>query len=189
MEFDWRNIKYLNKGSKKQKSAYDVLIKSKIFKILKDYYPVLIGTIPIGIDVEKSDLDIACEVYDFNKFEEVVRGSFSNYSDFFIERIIKECKEVLVANFFVDEFEIEIYAEALPVEKQNGYRHMIIEDRILNIGGKNLKNQIIKFKKEGLKTEPAFAKYLNLGGNPYDELLKIEFISNEDIKKLVNKTK
>ncbi|MCM1989364.1 DUF4269 domain-containing protein [Oceanirhabdus seepicola] len=185
MESDWRNIKYLYSGSRKQKSAYDVLIKTNIFEILKGYDPILIGTIPIEIDIEKSDLDIACEVYDFDKFEQLVQNSFGNYNDFSINRMIYYDKEVFVANFFVDEFEIELYAEALSVEKQNGYRHMIIENRILNFGGSKVKDIIIKYKNNGLKTEPAFAKYLNLSGNPYDELLKFESVGDEDIEKLL----
>lgn len=187
MEVDWRNIKYLYSGTKKQKSVYDVLIKTNIFEILKDYDLVLIGTIPIGIDIEKSDIDIACEVYDFDKFEQLIQISFGEYKNFSINKMTFYDKEVLVANFFVKEFEIELYAETFPVEKQNGYRHMIIEDRILNIGGSNLKEQIIKLKNNGLKTEPAFAKYLNLSGNPYDELLKFEIMSDEHLKKLLKK--
>ncbi|HCQ89936.1 MAG TPA: hypothetical protein DIU45_09575 [Clostridium sp.] len=37
-----------------------------------------------------------------------------------------------------------------------------------------------------MKTEPAFAKYLNLNGNPYEELLKLENMSNRDIELLLS---
>ena len=48
---------------------------------------------------------------------------------------------------------------------------MIIEYKILELHGEVFRQEIIKLKSKGLKTEPAFAKLLGLVGNPYEELL------------------
>lgn len=40
---------------------------------------------------------------------------------------------------------------------------------------------IIALKRDGVKTEPAFAKLLNLNGNPYEELLNLEFLTDKEI--------
>lgn len=183
MERDWTSIEYLLNGNAKQQQSYNILMNANVFRILKEYSPILVGTIPLEIDIEKSDLDIICEVHNFYEFEKLTKNSFQKYKNFNINKI-KE-NPAIVANFFIKEFEIEIYGQAAPTKEQYGYRHMIIEDKILKLGGNKLKKEIINLKRNGMKTEPAFAKYLNLNGNPYEELLKLENMSNKDIELLL----
>lgn len=180
MEKDWVNIGYLLNGNVKQQQSYNILMNANIFRILKEYSPILVGTIPLEIDIEKSDLDIICEVHSFYEFEKLIKNSFQKYGNFNINKINEN--QAIIANFFIKEFEIEIYGQPLPTKEQYGYRHMIIEDKILKLGGNKLKKEIINLKRNGMKTEPAFAKYLNLNGNPYEELLKLENMSNRDIE-------
>jgi hypothetical protein len=54
-------------------------------------------------------------------------------------------------------------------------------DIICEISGESARKQIIKLKKLGLKTEPAFAKYFNLKGDPFDELLKLSRLNKEEL--------
>ncbi len=61
---------------------------------------------------------------------------------------------------------------------------MIVESRLLTLYGNDFKNKVIKLKKEGMKTEPAFASLLNLKGNPYKELLLFENYTDEEIKNI-----
>ncbi|WP_291561310.1 MULTISPECIES: DUF4269 domain-containing protein [unclassified Clostridium] len=184
MEKDWTNIEYLLNGNVKQQQSYNILMNANILRILKEYSPILVGTIPLEIDIEKSDLDIICEVHNFYEFEKLIKNSFQKYENFNINKINEN--QAIVANFFIKEFEIEIYGQAIPTKEQYGYRHMIIEDKILKLGGNKLKKEIINLKRNGMKTEPAFAKYLNLNGNPYEELLKLENMSNGDIELLLS---
>ncbi|MGL4365226.1 MAG: DUF4269 domain-containing protein [Cetobacterium sp.] len=48
---------------------------------------------------------------------------------------------------------------------------------------KKFQDKIVSLKRAGIKTEPAFAKLLELNGNPYEELLNFEFLSNREIVK------
>lgn len=73
MEKQFKSIKYLEEGNAKQRLAYNTLQKSKVFNILSQYNPVLVGTIPIDIDIASSDLDIICEVYDHQIFEKTIK--------------------------------------------------------------------------------------------------------------------
>jgi len=50
---------------------------------------------------------------------------------------------------------------------------MIIEYRILLEKGEDFRKQLIELKRQGLKTEPAFALLLGLESNPYTELLSL----------------
>ncbi|MDV4149438.1 DUF4269 domain-containing protein [Clostridium sp. AL.422] len=172
-------------GNRKQQSAFKLLNTIHIFDILKKYNPILVGTIPIGIDIDSSDLDIICEVYNLEEFERLMKENFSCFNKFKIKKVNDE---ILIVNFLIDEFEIEVYAQNIKTTDQNGYRHMIIENRVLKLGEDLVREKVIDLKKSGLKTEPAFAKLLNLPGNPYDELLKLEELNDAEIRNLLDFT-
>lgn len=178
MKDHFKKFDYLVKGNKKQRLAYEVLDKINIFKVLDCYNPILVGTIPINIDIDSSDLDIICEVHNFNEFKCVMESNFSSYDNF---KISNNAINIMTINFKVDNFEIEVYGENKKTVMQNGYRHMMIEHKILCLGGEDIRKKIVELKKSGLKTEPAFAKLLGLKGNPYEELLKLENIDEINI--------
>ena len=181
MEINWHDITYLKLGNERQRNTYSALNKLKIFKILREYNPTLVGTIPIEIDISESDLDIICEVYDLEEFEELVIKSFNKYDNFHIKRQTVKGLLTSLSYFGYSNFLIEIFGQPKPVIEQNGYRHMIIEKKLLEISGESARKQIIKLKKLGLKTEPAFVKYFNLKGDPFDELLKLSRLNKEEL--------
>ena len=49
-------------------------------------------------------------------------------------------------------------------------QHLIIEEQ-----GEEFREQVIKLKLQGYKTEPAFAKLLGLKGDPYVAMLEVVF--------------
>lgn len=181
---DWRNINYLKNGSPVQVKAYNCLNKLGILDSLAEYNPTLTGTIPIGISVKESDLDIACRFFDADRFERVVESIYGKQKDFKIEQKEKAGYWVVVANFNYEGFDIEIFGSAYPVVAQNSYRHMLIEDRILKLLGEDFNKEVVKLKETGIKTEPAFADLLKLEGDPFYELLQLESYSDKEIKKL-----
>lgn len=168
---DFTKIDYLKNGNERQKRAYEVLTRYQIFERLKDYSPILAGTIPIEIDIEDSDLDIICEVTDFTEFEKTLSEMFSEF-DLKIEKITVNNEQATVLNFELEEFPVEIFGQNKPATEQNAYRHMIAEYKILQEKGEDFKQKIIKLKKQGIKTEPAFGILLNLE-KPYEDLLKM----------------
>lgn len=168
---DFTNISYLKTGNKKQQSAFEVLTKNEILENLSAFNPILVGTIPINIDVENSDLDIICYWNDKSEFIEKIKSLFSKESHFTIRENVINNQESVVANFHIDDFEIEIFGQNIPTQDQNGYRHMLIEAQILHSKGENFRLEVIKLKENGIKTEPAFGLLLGLNGNVYEELL------------------
>lgn len=167
---DFTKLDYLKIGNEKQKRAYEVLTKYKIFTILDDYSPILAGTVPIEIDIEGSDLDIICEVEDKMKFDAFLIQNFLEF-DLKIEKITIKEEDSIICNFELEEFPIEIFAQNKPTTQQNAYRHMMAEYKILQEKGDEFKQKIIDLKKKGIKTEPAFGVLLGLE-NPYEDLLK-----------------
>jgi hypothetical protein len=170
---DFLDITYLKLGNKKQQKVYQLLVGNKIMEKLSTYTPIFVGTIPLNIDIETSDIDIICYVRDNNQFIEALVSYFQNMKEF---RVIKNTSfNSIKANFYIEDFEFEIFGQDLESLQQNAYQHMIIEHRLLIEKGEKFRQEIIELKRQGLKTEPAFAKLLGLNGNPYQELLKLRF--------------
>ena len=178
---DWRDITYLQQGNPRQKQAHRALRDLRVFEILRDYSPVLAGTVPLELSLPGSDLDILCEAYDMVRFRQRVAGAFRDYADFQIkEKIIKGIWS-LVASFQAGDFRIEIFGQPRPVEEQHAYRHMLVEARLLEIGGAEARAEIRRLKQKGLKTEPAFAEYFGLPGDAYEVLLRLSFLGEEEL--------
>lgn len=145
----------------------------RIFQDLQDYKPVLAGTFPIEINIESSDLDILCEVYDLNKFAGELERLYQNQEKFSISHKTKNDLPVVIARFEYANFPIEIFGQPRPATEQVAYVHMIIEKRLLEIGGSKAKSRIRELKRQGVKTEPAFGEYFQLPGDPYELLLQM----------------
>ncbi|MBS7254282.1 DUF4269 domain-containing protein [Flavobacterium branchiicola] len=168
---DFSSIDYLQSGNAKQILAYQILTENKILDTLSEFDPILVGTIPINIDIENSDLDVICYWTSKAEFVSRIRLLFENKNEFKIQEAYINNQESVIANFLIDGFEIEIFGQNIPTKEQNGYRHMLIEHQILELKGENFRQEIIKLKRKGFKTEPAFGKLLGLKVNPYQELL------------------
>lgn len=79
---DWKNIDYLKAGTSVQKVTWELLNSTKLLTLLAAYNPVLIGIIPIDIDIAGSDIDIACEVYDPVRFREDLMSNFPKLTSY-----------------------------------------------------------------------------------------------------------
>jgi hypothetical protein len=167
----FETIAYLKTGNPRQQQACIVLEELGIIDKLQEFTPVLTGTIPIGIDIETSDLDIIGCYKNALEFASVLQQHFGNETGFRISTKIKRGSETVVAKFVSGGFAIEIFGQPVPVHQQNAWRHMLIEQAILQERGEEFGQQIIGLKKQGIKTEPAFAQLLGLSGDPYQALL------------------
>jgi hypothetical protein len=168
---DFFDITYLKSGSKKQQKVYQVLVESRIMEKLSAYTPILVGTIPLNIDIETSDIDIICYVRDTNQFIIALISYFQNMKGFKITE--NATLNFIKANFYIEDIEFEIFGQDLETIQQNAYQHMLIEHSLLTEKGEHFRQEIIKLKRQGLKTEPAFAKLLGLDGDPYKAILKL----------------
>ena len=168
---NFKSISYLKQGNPKQRCAYNTLTDLHIFEHLKEFNPILVGTIPIKIDIPKSDLDIICHCTNHHRFSQKPSHYFNTKRNYTISTYYFENSKVTLASFNFKKFTIEIFGQNIPTEQQNAYKHLIIENHILKEKGSEFASKIITLKKSGLKTEPAFAQLLQLKGNPYKELI------------------
>ncbi len=159
---DFFDLSYLKNGSPRQQAAFTALANGAVMKKLAAFDPVLVGTIPIGIDIATSDLDILCCFENLREFRDQVLACFAEMPRFSIQEIVFREERSVVANFFTGGFEVEMFAQKTPVRQQNAYRHLLVEHRILMERGPAFRQQVIALKQQGFKTEPAFAVLLGL---------------------------
>lgn len=171
---DFTTIEYLKSGNQRQQQAYREIKALKIFEHLKQYDPILTGTIPIDIDLPESDLDIICHCKDHEDFSRRLHELFADKTVFEMSTKQWNGLTCTIGKFKTDNFEIEIFGQDVPTKEQNAFCHMVIEDCLLQSKGNEFRSAIRRLKSSGLKTEEAFAKLLGLEGDPYQALLKIE---------------
>ena len=172
---DFSTIEYLKTGNPRQIRAFEVLTQNKVLVNITKFTPVLAGTIPINIDIENSDLDIICYWENKIDFKEKLKAVFGKENAFSLRETKIHEQESVIVNFRIEEFEIEIFGQNIPVYNQNAYRHMLIEYKILQLKGEKFRQEIIRLKQNGYKTEPAFGVLLGLKNDPYQELLEYKF--------------
>ncbi|WP_337912948.1 DUF4269 domain-containing protein [Paenibacillus arenosi] len=184
-ECDFIQVDYLLQGNETQREVYSVLRRLNIMELLRSYNPILVGTIPIDIHVSSSDLDIVCEVYDFDAFVAYTSAAFQCEERYQHTVHSDMLNPYAVVNFRFQGWEIEIFAQPIPTTRQNGYRHMMVEHRILQLLGSDGYDAIRQLKENGYKTEPAFAELLQLEGNPYEGLLELADWDEEQLSQFI----
>lgn len=170
-EHEFLTIGYLRTGSPLQQKGFKALSESTLFDLLKEYFPVLTGTLPLDIFIEGSGLDICCEVHNHKKFESDLKHYFSDRPNFSIHRKKLSDIESTLCTFLLADFFVEIVGQPIAVTRQMAFLHMIIEHKILETKDAHFKEKVIELKKNGIKTEPAFALLLGLPGDPFKSLL------------------
>ncbi|WP_420549470.1 DUF4269 domain-containing protein [Curvivirga sp.] len=162
------------------------LSKLNILEVLKDFTPVVIGTPPLQIATEDSDIDIACSTEELDSFQGYLNDNFGHLSKFQSHKYVREKIPTILTSFFAYEWEFEIFCQNIPVSNQWGVRHFHIEQRLLSLVP-CLREKVIGLKQQGIKTEPAFAQILGLKGDPYQAMIDLETLSDQDLLKLPNR--
>ncbi|SMF25758.1 DUF4269 domain-containing protein [Pseudobacteriovorax antillogorgiicola] len=179
------DISFMKAGTPRQRLAFAAITSLGILEKLEPHNAVLAGTIPIDVDIEDSDLDIICEANDLDDFNTLVLSYFGDCDEFTSYMTSTRGVKSFVARFAFSGFGFEIFAQNCPIERQYAVVHLLVERRLLEIGGDTARDGIRSLKARGLKTEPAFAKYFGIPGDPYEELVKLVGLSDRELEKFV----
>lgn len=144
----------------------EALRRTGIIIALAEFDPRVAGTPPLGLDLPTSDIDVLCHAPDPNTFAAVVWNTFSDEANFAIRRWVAADRPV-IASFTAHGWLFEVFGQARPVSEQNGWRHFVVERRLLAFGGPAFRAAIVSARTQGMKTEPAFSAVLRLAGDPY----------------------
>jgi hypothetical protein len=170
---DFFDLSYLARGSAIQQKGFRAITALGIMNSLEQYSPVVVGTLPLDLFTEKSDIDIICG---FSNAEDFAEKMFFDLDamlpNFYINRKDLNGTNSMITSFEYEGFQFEIVAQSVPVREQPAFRHMVAEWRILSEKGAAFREKVLELKKDGIKTEPAFAQLLGLKGDPYQELLQ-----------------
>ncbi len=181
---DYFNPAYLLAGTPRQQKVHSLLSSAGVFDVLRDYSPCLAGTIPLGVDIPKSDADIICEVRNHEAFRQLLLRNFHHCAGFEVREGKAQERTFTLASFSLSTeslspLRVEIFGQTLRVEEQNAHRHLVVEARLLVLTGEGAKGSIRKLKAQGIKTEPAFAQYFGIAGEPYQALLDLYDVEDE----------
>ena len=165
-------------------SYSDALDRSGLLAALAPFDPHVAGTPPLGLDLPGSDIDVICHATDADAFTRAVWDFAGGFEAFSIHQWTGDGRPVL-AGFRIHGWPVELFGDARPVAQQPGWRHFEIERRLLALGGDGLRTTVMKRRRDGLKTEPAFADILGLDGDPYLALLDLEAASDDTLAQML----
>jgi hypothetical protein len=185
VDTDFWDLSYLHRGNERQRSAAAALADLGICRDLAAHTPLLAGTVPLDIDVPGSDLDVICHAADPDAFASCLVELYGRHPDFRVAAAVVNGIRSVVANFRHQSWPFEVFAQPLPVVRQNAYLHLIAEARLLAVGGEVAREGIRALKLQGLKTEPAFGRYFNLPGDPYVTLARLASAGEEELRAAV----
>lgn len=154
-----------------------------VLPALAAFDPHVAGTPPLGLALPSSDIDILCHAPDPMAFADAVTRVFGHLRDF--QLVERPRWQAVIARFHAHGWPFEIFGQPLPVAQQQGWRHFLVERRLLALGGGALASTILALRAQGLKTEPAFAQLLGLTGDPYAALLDLEAWDDEALRTLL----
>ncbi|MEA5389932.1 DUF4269 domain-containing protein [Cyanobium gracile UHCC 0139] len=147
---------------------------------LCSFDPIVIGTLPLEIDVSSSDIDIACSCDDLDRFAEFTSRQYESQDGFQVRHSIFQEHASIVVQFHALGWDVDIFCQPIPTAKQWGVRHFRVEQRLLVLSP-GLKSAVTELKCSGLKTEPAFAKALGLSGESYAAILGLEHCDDREL--------
>ncbi len=180
---NWHDHTHLKDGSPQQIRAYNTVYDQlNIFQTLSQHHPMWVGTFPIDVDVPSSDIDIICNPSSLRQFIAETRIAYGTQPGFKLTwKAIKQTPTVIV-RFVCNDLPVELFAQPRSTRQQDAYQHMVVEARLLAIGGEQARENVRRLKADGLKTEPAFSAVFELKSkNPYHHLLKLAGMDDETL--------
>ncbi|MEZ4873648.1 MAG: DUF4269 domain-containing protein [Bdellovibrionales bacterium] len=165
--------------------VFEAICKSKVLSLLKKYRPLIAGTFPLGISQKESDVDVLLTANDLDGLVDEIENNFKNEASFEVYCSEQSGERYILARFKIDEVPFELFGQCIETVKQRAYKHFQIEERLLKLGGGGFKNRIQELRADGIKTELAFIKALNLSGDPYLKLLELHSSSDNELRHIL----
>src|SRR5262249_52808878 len=85
------------------------------------------------------------------------------------------------------EWGVELFAEPVPVARQYACLHLLVEARLLVIGGEGARGAVPGLEIQGEGAEPAFAADFGIEGNPYEELARLADASDDELRRIASR--
>ncbi len=182
---DLFDLSYLAHGTPRQRDAGRAIEQLGLWRDLAGFRPALAGTVPLDVDVADSDLDVICEAHDLAAFAARAQELYGKLDGFRLGRYPVRGVESVVAGFCFAGWAFELFAQPAPPPRQYACLHLLAEARLLALGGEQARLGVRRLKQQGLKTEPAFARYFHLAGDPYEAVARLAVVPDEELRAVV----
>lgn len=186
--FDLYSIDYLRGGSARQQRAHAALREIDLLGRLTliggtelGEAPALVGSVPLDLALDESDIDLVAFSADLKSYANHLKEEFGRQENFRTSRGIVLGVPTLMASFNSSGESFEIFVQGTLVPRQNAVIHLMVEDRLLTLGGVDFRNRILRERELGMKTEEAFGKVLGVE-DPLRELLTLEDLSDNELR-------
>jgi predicted metalloenzyme YecM len=170
------------------KLIWNAIQQSQVLEIFRNFNPLIAGTFPLGINNSDSDVDIVVELNNRESFLQLCHHHLINHNQYQLKEFTAiDALPTILVTFEFQNVPFEIFAQTRPTTRQKAYLHFLLEERLLKLGGLRFRKLVQNYRNSGLKTEPAFAKALNIVDEPYEALLNLQKKSTSQLKKLLEK--
>ncbi len=160
-----------------------IMSRHGLMRRLAAFTPRWVGSIPLSIHGPGADIDLACSAT--TGLEAFKNALAKLWPDAVVRDNVHAGEASVIANFALEGIPVEVFGRRRPVETHESYVHWLAEHRLLQLAEDRLRLDVRAAKTEGLKTEPAFAHCLKLGGDPYAEVLKLASPGDEALRVLI----
>ena len=182
------DIAYLKMGSDRQQAAFITVIELDLFSVLADYDPLLTGTLPLGLDLPDTDLDVICQVEDFAEFGMVMRAMYGYYDEFEYTETAREGIPSVTCSFRYNRFRIRIAGQPIPTREQEAYRRTTAAARLLRMAGETALEDVRRLRSAGMQTNLAVSAYFQLEGAPEQALAELANASAEELMDIITQS-
>ncbi len=165
--------------------VFQAIQRSGVLRDLHPRDPLIVGTFPLGIAVEDSDVDILIFADDFSGLARKLEELYGSRPAYSLDEHSVGGEPSMICRFSFEGVAFEIFAQGRAPVDQVAFRHYLAEERLLKHGGEALRKRVMKVRAGGSKTEAAFVQVLNLSGDPYQRMLKIQLLGNKELHDLV----
>ena len=155
---------------------------------LRDYDPVVAGPCPLGLDQPDSDVDVLCCAPPTAAFVEQVAAAVPDAEAFAWHRgAVDDQADAVVVTLHLDDLPVEVVAQARPTRDQCAYRRLVVERRLLVLGGAQLQARVRdeRLGADHAEVETAFARALGLAGDPATAILRLESCTDAQLHELI----
>ena len=159
---------------------HEALSGSGVLDLLAGFDPRIAGTLPLGVSLAGSDIDILCHAPEPNDVADCLWQACERLSELMLWRWTSGDRP-LVATFTIGDWPVEVFASPVEVDLQAGWRHFVVEERLLGMAGEALRERVMALRRAGAKTEPAFAAALGLEGDSYDALYRLSQVRDDEL--------
>jgi uncharacterized protein DUF4269 len=106
---------------------YEAAIKhSHVLDALRAFDPRVVGTLPLGLSVAGSDIDIVCHADDPTAFAQAIWKQYQSCDGFRLYQWTSSARPV-VGRFELGGWPFEVFGHPRPVDQQHGWLHFEIE--------------------------------------------------------------